>query len=116
MNWPVLIGTILVGVLSAWWIFRDARGRDHNPSLWAVGCVFAALAAGIPGTLGVLAIYYVLRPRGALLMCPHCSKRYISNLAFCPHCQKPVKKDCLKCHELMELDEELCPHCGMRMV
>lgn len=114
MNWPILAGTIAVGAVSAWWVFRDARGRDHNPVIWAVACVFSALAVGVFGTLAVVAIYFLLRPRGELLTCPHCSKKYIHNLAFCPHCGKPVKKECLKCHDLMELDAEVCPHCGMR--
>jgi RNA polymerase subunit RPABC4/transcription elongation factor Spt4 len=25
-----------------------------------------------------------------------------------------VKKECLKCHDLMELDAETCPHCRTR--
>lgn len=116
MNWPIFIATIAGGVVSAWWVFRDARRRDHNPVIWAVGCVFSALTVGIPAVLAVLAAYFLMRPRGELLVCPHCSKKYIHNLAFCPHCRKPVKKECLKCHDVMELDAETCPHCGMRAV
>ncbi len=114
ISWPIIIATIAGGALSALWVFQDGRGRDYNPVLWAVGCIFSALTVGLYGVLAVLVAYFILRPRGELLICPHCSKKYIYNLAFCPHCRKPVKKECLKCHDLMELDAETCPHCRTR--
>lgn len=114
MNWPVFVVTLAVAALAAWWTFRDARGRDSSPLLWAAGIVVSALMIGWIGSAVVLGAYLAARPRGALLECPHCKRRYIHNLAFCPHCGKPVKKECLKCHDTMELDAEICPHCGMK--
>lgn len=114
MNWPFFIGAIAIGILSAIWIFRDARSRDYNPLIWAIICIFLAFTVNALAPLVVVAVYLFLRPRGELLTCPHCCKRYVRNLAFCPHCGKPVKKECLKCHDLMELDQDACPHCGMR--
>ncbi|MEW5865242.1 MAG: zinc ribbon domain-containing protein [Bacillota bacterium] len=118
MNWPVFIGTLVVAALAAWWTFKDARSRDSSPLLWAAGIVISALMLGpVGGPVGsavVLGVYLLARPRGALLVCPHCKRRYIHNLAFCPHCGKPVKKECLRCHDTMELDAETCPHCGMK--
>ena len=100
ISWPIIIATIAGGALSALWVFQDGRGRDYNPVLWAVGCIFSALTVGLYGVLAVLVAYFILRPRGELLICPHC--------------RKPVKKECLKCHDLMELDAETCPHCRTR--
>lgn len=114
VNWPVAIATLVVAGVAAWWTFRDARGRDANPLLWAAGIVISALMVGYVGIPIVFGAYLLLRPRGALLVCPHCKRRYIYNLAFCPHCAKPVKKECLRCHDTMPLDAETCPHCGMK--
>lgn len=113
-NWPVFAVNVVVAAFAAWWAFRDARSRDSSPLLWAAGIVISALMIGWVGSAAVLSAYLVARPRGSLLVCPHCKRRYIRNLAFCPHCRKPVKKDCLRCHDTMELDADVCPHCGRK--
>ncbi|NLS45048.1 MAG: hypothetical protein GX969_04845 [Firmicutes bacterium] len=114
INYPFFIGSIVLALLSAWFIYRDAKCRDYNPAIWVVACIFTALTVGVFGTLAVVIAYFLLCPRGKLFICPHCSGKYIYKLAFCPHCGKPVKKECLGCHDLMGLDAKICPHCGLR--
>ncbi len=114
INWPLWGATLGAAAIAGWWTYRDARSRDSNPVLWTAGIALAALTGSWVGVVVVLGAYALARPRGALLMCPHCKRRYIHNLAFCPHCGKPVKKECLRCHDTMELDAEICPHCGLK--
>jgi uncharacterized membrane protein (UPF0182 family) len=64
MNWPFFIGAIAIGILSAIWIFRDARSRDYNPLIWAIICIFLAFTVNALAPLVVVAVYLFLRPRG----------------------------------------------------
>ena len=113
-----VVASIVAGIL----VYRDAKVRDYNPFVWGllfplIGLlslrnpiqVAIILVVGIPA-------YLLLRPKGEIKACPHCSGKYIDELAFCPHCKKEVKKECLKCHDLADLDEARCPHCGAPML
>ena len=108
--------SIAAGVL----IYRDAKSRDYTPFVW--GLIFplmAILSFGNPIQIVLLIIgiplYLMLRPKGAIKKCPHCSRKYLDYLAFCPHCRREVKKECLRCHDLADLDATKCPHCGAPM-
>jgi len=108
--------SIAAGVL----IYRDAKSRDYTPFIW--GLIFplmAILSFGNPIQIALLIIgiplYFLLRPKGVIKTCPHCSRKYLDYLAFCPHCKREVKKECLRCHDLADLDAAKCPHCGAPM-
>ncbi len=109
---------LVITILAAIWIYRDSKNRDNNPVMWVVAIVFMGLAVNFLKSFGItliLLVYLLQRPKGKLLECPHCSKPRLDYLAFCPHCKKEVKKECLKCHEVMELDAERCPNCNSVM-
>lgn len=115
-NWLVLGISIAIAGLFAFLAYRDAKVRDSNPVLWAAAIgISGVMLLPLVGAPIVFLVYLMVRPRGKLLVCPHCGRKYISNLAFCPHCRKEVKKECLRCHETMELDAEYCPHCRMKV-
>lgn len=104
-----------IGLLVAWWVYRDAKSRDSNPLIWAAAVAVSGIILANPIAIAVAFFaYMLLRPRGRLFTCPHCNRRYLDYLAFCPHCGKAVKKECLRCHETMELDATECPRCRMR--
>lgn len=119
---PLLIWgiTTVISIVAGVLIYRDAKSRDYTPFVW--GLIFplmAVLSFGNPFQVVILVIgiplYLILRPRGQMRTCPHCSRKYIDELAFCPHCKKEVKKECLRCHDLADLDAVKCPHCGAPM-
>ncbi|HHV62213.1 MAG TPA: hypothetical protein GXX51_06200 [Firmicutes bacterium] len=111
----IMLGLSLgISILVAIWAYRDARTRDSNPFLWSAGAVIGGLMLPFLGALLVPVLYIIFRPKGHLNTCPHCNRKYINYLAFCPHCGKPVKKECLRCHENMELDATECPYCRMK--
>ncbi|MGE5558270.1 MAG: double zinc ribbon domain-containing protein [Bacillota bacterium] len=69
---------------------------------WTIG-LFAILAT--------LAVYFITYPKGCLSKCPHCGKKNLNILAFCNHCKKPVKHECLACHEAVPWNATICPYC-----
>lgn len=111
----IIIKVILAGVI-AFFIYRDARARDFNWLLWmlipVIGIFFTP---GIPSSviisLLLVGVYLLFRPKGALKPCPHCKKKIHDILAFCPFCRQSVKRECLRCHETVDWDATLCPHC-----
>ncbi|HHY46023.1 MAG TPA: zinc ribbon domain-containing protein [Firmicutes bacterium] len=115
ISWVFLGGSLVIAGILAYLAYRDAKTRDANPVLWAMAIAIAGLMLPPLGAVLGFLVYMMLRPRGKLLTCPHCGRKYISNLAFCPHCGKEVKKECLRCHETMELDATVCPHCRMKV-
>ena len=115
--WGVsMVLSIAAGII----LYRDAKSRDYMPILW--GLVFPVLGILTPGNpfhivfliVGIPG-YILLRPKGVLKTCPHCSRKTLDMLAFCPHCKREVKKECLKCHDLADYDARKCPHCGAPM-
>lgn len=120
---PLIIwaSSTVVSIIAGILIYRDAKSRDYNPFVW--GLLFpllALLSFGNPVQIVIILIgipaYLLLRPKGEIKICPHCSRKYIDELAFCPHCKKEVKKECLRCHDLADLDAARCPHCGAPMI
>ena len=104
-----------MAVIGAFWVYREAKSRDASPQVWAVAVVMGAIFLGQFGVPLVLILYLILMPKGRLRACPHCGRNYLEILAFCPHCGKPVKKECLRCHENIDIDAKECPHCRMRV-
>jgi hypothetical protein len=58
-----LLGTLivlLVAFLVGRWVYRDAKGRNMNATLWGLGTGVAIVVGLVPG-LVVFVVYYVLR-------------------------------------------------------
>ncbi|HEX6971171.1 MAG TPA: zinc ribbon domain-containing protein [Limnochordia bacterium] len=95
-----------------YWMYRDARCRDHHPWLW----VGAAVMVGFLHPLLIFlspAVYCLSRPKGILNPCPLCRRPYLAGaVAICPWCRQAVLKDCPRCHEAVSVDEAACPRCG----
>jgi predicted amidophosphoribosyltransferase len=119
MNWTVLAINLAVAAPAAYWTYRDAKGRDANSILWAATIILAGLfflgPLGPLGTVIILLIYSIVRPKGAMRTCPHCNKKELSWLAFCPHCKGVLKRDCYRCFAAVDVENEFCPHCRAKL-
>lgn len=111
----VTLGVVLVlTALVLFWVFRDARARDANPSLWVVGLALGVLFVPVPSVFlaAGLIVYLFVRPKGKLKRCPHCGAPHLHWLAQCPKCEGPLKKDCHRCMAAVPYEAERCPECG----
>ena len=114
MNWLVI--NLAITAPAAYWVYRDAKGRDASPILWTAAIILAGLFfLGPLGAALVLFLYSLFRPKGAMRVCPHCSKRALSWLAFCPHCKGVLKRDCYRCFAAVDIENEFCPHCRAKL-
>lgn len=105
---------IIISIILAIFLYRDSRSRDYNWTMWVVIPLFLVFVNTILAILlavGVIVIYLNVRPKGELIRCPHCKHSIHSGLAFCPFCKKSVKRECLRCHETVDWDATICPHC-----
>lgn len=107
-------GKILVGGALAFWLYRDARSRDFSWMMWMLSpfilLFFPPLFWVVPAFLLPL-VYIGFRPRGRMLVCPHCKKKAHEELAFCPFCRRSIKRECLKCHRTVPWESISCSHC-----
>ncbi|MBI2914787.1 MAG: hypothetical protein HYY08_02565 [Firmicutes bacterium] len=114
MTNPLFLVQLFLTIISAYFVYKDSKGRDASPLAWtaAVFLIGIFLPPGL--ALSILA-YLFLRPKGRLRRCPLCSRRVLEVLANCPHCRKAIKKDCYRCREAVSVDVEVCPYCGTRL-
>jgi len=109
----VIMGATAFAVaLILFWLYRDARARDANPTLW-VACLalFALFVHVLLVPLGLI-VYLFVRPKGRLDRCPNCGVAYLHWLAECPKCENRLKKDCHRCHAAVPIKSDRCPECG----
>jgi uncharacterized membrane protein YhaH (DUF805 family) len=61
------------------WVAKDAKNRGmDSPVIWMI----LVLLTGLIG----LIIYILTRPKGDLIVCPHCQNKRMQVSAKCPHC------------------------------
>jgi hypothetical protein len=101
------------------WLYRDARGRDYSWMFWTIIpflTILSPLVLSIVFPLLILAVYLIVRPKGAMTKCPHCKKEIHDILTICPFCRKEAKRECLSCHEPVPWNAEQCPFCKSRAI
>ncbi len=83
---------IVIGVILCVWVYRDAKARGADATLWLV----IALLTGIIG----LIVWLAVRPgegaprtaaRSAPSTCPHCGAALTSGAKFCTSCGKKLE-------------------------
>lgn len=77
---------IIVWIIIAIWVYRDAEKRDSSGALW----LLIVLLTGIIG----LIIWFVIRP-------PIGGEKKIGHDRRCPACGRPIP-----------MDAQVCPYCG----
>jgi hypothetical protein len=70
---------VVLGIFYMVWVAKDAKSRGmENSILWMI------LALTWVG----LIVYLLVRPKGALIACPHCGEKRLEGSEKCPHCGK----------------------------
>jgi len=128
----VLVLVTAVFVTSVWigmvlWTFRDIRSRTRD----IIVQLLATIMVGIL-TLPGLIIYFLTRPRETLAeayehaleqeallqaieepeACPACGGKVNSDFLYCPYCHTQLRKSCIVCDKVLQLEWNLCPYCG----
>jgi hypothetical protein len=68
-------------IFTAIWIMKDAKARNSE------NAQLVTILGWIPATWVIgLIVHLVTRPKGNLIVCPHCGKKRLEGLATCPHC------------------------------
>lgn len=121
-----------VFVTSVWlgmvlWTFRDIRSRTRDIVVQILATVMVAVLT-LPG----LIVYFLIRPQETLAeayehaleqeallqaieepeVCPGCGAKVKNDFIYCPYCHTHLKKACLTCERVLELDWNICPYCG----
>jgi len=75
----IVIGIIALNIALLVWVAKDAKNRNmDSPVLWMILIVFT-------GLIGLI-VYLLTRPKGDLIVCPHCGNKRMQVSAKCPHC------------------------------
>ncbi len=125
----VLLGAYAVLLLMAlvMWTVRDVRSRTRD----VFAQILAALLVLIFNLPGLL-LYFVLRPRTTLseayeqalgqeallqdieerYICPSCRHKAKAEYLRCPSCGEVLRKRCIHCGQIINLNWAICPYCG----
>jgi hypothetical protein len=119
---------IALWLATAFWTFKDARRRIHDPWLVAL----ATLLGLFPPFLGPI-IYLFFRPPEYLQdvhereleikamerrlaeldqRCPVCRARVEPSFLVCPVCTTRLKQACDNCGQPLDALWQVCPHCA----
>lgn len=96
---------IVVPILIAIFVYRDAKARGMEPLLWTLLAVFA------PGFIGLI-VYLVVRRDHFKLMCPRCGSEVQQGFVSCPNCGQKLSANCSHCGTALRPEWKLCPQCG----
>jgi len=121
----VFVTSVWIGMVL--WTFRDIRSRTRDIIVQLLATVMVGILT-LPG----LIIYFLIRPRETLAeayehaleqeallqaieepeACPSCGGKVRSDFLYCPYCHTQLRKSCIVCDKIMQLDWNLCPYCG----
>lgn len=115
----------LIGVIAAYWVYNDARGRGHELGtrlLWSVGTIFAIYI--------FLPLYLLFGRKPAMkpyrnqeiidiealpieetVKCPMCAGRVKEEFKHCPYCGFSLKPACSSCGKELNREWRVCPYC-----
>ena len=95
----------LIPVLVGVYVFRDAKRRRMNASLWTLIAILA------PSLIGFI-IYLLVRGNYSNLKCPRCETTVTEQFVVCPKCGVKLRPSCPNCSTPVELDWAMCPKCA----
>jgi RNA polymerase subunit RPABC4/transcription elongation factor Spt4 len=118
MHLEILILKVVFMIPLMFFLYRDSRARDYSWMLWTMLPITLLFSNNIGFTVflavGIIATYFILRPKGTILKCPKCGKPIHEMLTVCPFCRREAKRECLQCHEPVPWEADQCPFCKSR--
>jgi RNA polymerase subunit RPABC4/transcription elongation factor Spt4 len=121
-NRPELSCLALAGVITAvafvlscilfmfGYVYRDAKRRGMNPTLWMLLVVILSPSAGIIGL-----IIYLLVREPLPYTCPQCAATVNARFNFCPNCKYNLRPACSQCQREVADDDKFCPYCATEL-
>jgi len=117
----------LIAFLAAFWVYNDAKSRDHNVGsalLWAVGTLALAVI--------VLPLYLLFGRRKQMnkaykgsdiidieatviaddaINCSMCGSKVKEDYNLCPYCGYTLRPKCQTCGQELDRNLKICPQC-----
>lgn len=100
-----LVALLFIPALVGVYVYRDAKSRGMNATLWTLIAVLA------PALIGFI-IYLLVRGSYSDLKCPRCAAPVSEQYASCPNCGERLKPFCPSCGAPVELAWKVCPQCA----
>lgn len=130
----ILAGFAYVAILwlaSAWWTYRDLRGRHHSLVLPYLAAALVVLASPILFPFALI-VYVALRPAETIAggrirdledelerlsldeveRCRECHRLVAGDWLTCPSCRTRIGYECVDCGRRIDQDWSLCAWCG----
>lgn len=100
----VMAMIIILPVILAVYVYRDASRRGMNAILWML------VAAIAPALIGLI-VYLLVRGNYSDLRCPACATPVKEHFVICPKCGTKLRASCPNCATPVEPDWKVCPKC-----
>jgi len=90
----IIIVPIVIAILVAIWLYKDAEKRGKEGMIWVVLLIIASIFLSFIGLIIVLVVWLAVRPPigGAVKMgqrhCPNCGRVIPEDALVCPYCGK----------------------------
>ncbi len=103
----ILLIYILIMIIATVFVYKDAKKRNMNGSLWGLVAFFG------PFLIGVI-IYLVCRNPITDLQCSKCGASVEKTQKNCPKCGTKLLINCPECEFPIQKGWQSCPKCGAR--
>ncbi len=102
---PIAALLFLIG-----YVYRDAKRRGMNATLWTILVVIL-----LPAWLFLGFIIYFLLREPLPYPCPQCGANVSARFNFCPSCKFNLRPTCPQCRREVQLSDRFCPHCASEL-
>lgn len=106
---PVLLVLLVVGlgmpVAIGVYVYRDAKRRGMDATLWTLIAVLA------PTLIGFV-VYLIARSKYPLYVCPKCGMPVEGGFTVCSQCGERLADACQTCGKPVRPEWKVCPQCG----
>lgn len=117
------IASVIIFILIAVWVYRDAQTRGMDGSIWAIVFVLAGFFVPFVGGFVVLVIYLILRSEhpvmypGGIPMAPYPSPYPppVPPPETAPAAPPAVQAPCRTCGAPLRPGAAFCAHCGAKV-